>query len=512
MNERTHRGEWQLPFLCIARRRLSAQSSKLALTCGGFRRVAIVLSLKCKKRRVTARSPSPDGVHEMGPRVDDFLTRRRRACPRPDPASTARRWTPPRLWVYNPRLPNKSNGGSPRVVSTSASVFRLSRRLEEVGFSDIVKIRNKVMGLRAQGASVYQFEGGEPFLNTPEPIKEAMVRALAENRTRYAPSSGIPELRAAAAAKLRERNRVPAREEDVIVLNGGMQGLFAAFQSVVDPGEEVLVFSPFWTPIRDLIAHCQGRTVLVPSAEARREGFHETLTRYATERTRAVYFNTPQNPTGIVFTREEAEEVARFARERDLVVIADEAYEDLVYEGEHCSIASLEGMFERTITCFTLSKSYAMTGWRVGYAAASEPWMTGIKKCLLYTTNGVSTPSQYAAARGLRPAGRLLRGRPPRLPRAPRPARLRPQRAGSLVRPARRAPSTPSPTPRASTRTAAPPPTSCSNARRSRPCPASSSASTARDTSASPSRPRPRRSRPASTPSGEISEGVMSDK
>jgi aspartate aminotransferase len=294
-------------------------------------------------------------------------------------------------------LLNQANGGSPRTVSTSPSVFRLSRRLEEVGFSDIVKIRNKVMGLRAQGATVYQFEGGEPFLNTPEPIKEAMTRALAENRTRYAPSSGIPELRAAVAAKLRERNRVPAREEDVIVLNGGMHGLFAAFQSIVDPGDEVLVFSPFWTPIRDLIAHCEGKTVLVPSAEARREGIRETLGRYATEKTRAVYFNTPQNPTGLVFTREEAEEVARFARERDLVVIADEAYEDLVYDGEHVSIASLEGMFERTITCYTLSKSYAMTGWRVGYAAAAEPWMTGIKKCLLYTTNGVSTPSQYAA-------------------------------------------------------------------------------------------------------------------
>jgi aspartate aminotransferase len=181
------------------------------------------------------------------------------------------------------------------------------------------------MGLRAQGATVHQFEGGEPFLNTPEPIKEAMARALAENRTRYAPSSGIPELRAAAAAKLRERNGVPAQEEDVIVLNGGMQGLFAAFQSIVDPGDEVLVFSPFWTPIHDLIAHCEGKAVLVPSAEARREGFRETLARYANERTRAIYFNTPQNPTGLVFTREEAEEVARVARGRVHVGQADEA-------------------------------------------------------------------------------------------------------------------------------------------------------------------------------------------
>jgi aspartate/methionine/tyrosine aminotransferase len=283
-------------------------------------------------------------------------------------------------------------------VSTSQTLFRLAARLDEVGFSDIVAIRNKIMELRAGGATVYQFEGGEPFSNTPDYIKEAMTRALEENRTRYAPSSGIPELRAAISDKLRARNRMSeVREEHVIVLNGGMQGLFGAFQSVVNPGEEVMVFSPYWTPIKDLIAHCQGAPVLVPTEEARRDGFNATLTRYLTERTRLIYYNTPQNPTGVVYTRAEAEEVARFAVEHDLLVMADEAYEDLVYDGEHVSIASLEGMYERTITSFTLSKSYAMTGWRIGYTVAAEPWMTGLKKTTLYSTNGVSTPTQWAA-------------------------------------------------------------------------------------------------------------------
>jgi aspartate aminotransferase len=276
-------------------------------------------------------------------------------------------------------------------------VFRLASRLDEVGFSDIVNVRNKIMELRAQGASVFQFEGGEPFSHTPEHIKEAMTRALSENKTRYAPSSGIAELRAAIADKLNESNSIKAQAEDVIILNGGMQGLFGAFQSVVNPGEEVLVFSPYWTPIKDLISHCQGQTVLVPTDEARRDGFAETLARYTTDKTRAIYYNTPQNPTGIVFTRDEAEAVAGFARERDLIVVADEAYEDLVYDGEHISIASLDGMMERTITSFTLSKSYAMTGWRMGYAVATEPWMTGLRKSLLYSTNGVSTPTQWAA-------------------------------------------------------------------------------------------------------------------
>src|SRR5207302_548139 len=153
----------------------------------------------------------------------------------------------------------------------------------------------------------------------------------------------------------------------------------------------------YWTPIKDLVAHCQGRIVLVPTAEARRNGFAETLARYATSDTRAIYFNTPTNPSGVVFTRPEAEDVAQFAIDRDLIVIADEAYEDIVYDGEHFSIASFEGMFERTITSFTLSKSYAMTGWRIGYAVAAEPWMTGLSKATLYSSNGVSTPTQWAA-------------------------------------------------------------------------------------------------------------------
>jgi aspartate aminotransferase len=253
------------------------------------------------------------------------------------------------------------------------------------------------MKLRADGETVHQFEGGEPYMQTPDFVKQAMMRALAANKTRYAPSSGIPELRAAIADKLRSKNKIPAEPRDVIVVNGGMQGLFGAFQSTVNSGDEVLVFSPFWTPIKDLVAYSQGTTVLVPTSEARADGFEATLARYSTDRTKAIYYNTPQNPSGVVFTRDEAEAVARFARERDLIVIADEAYEDLVYDGEHVSIASLAGMFERTITVFTLSKSFAMTGWRLGYTVAAEPWMTGLAKTTLYSSNGVSTPTQWAA-------------------------------------------------------------------------------------------------------------------
>ncbi len=283
------------------------------------------------------------------------------------------------------------------MTASAVASLRLAKRFDEVGFSDIVQIRNRVIELRGRGETVYQFEGGEPYRNTPDYVKEAIAAALKENKTRYAPSSGIPELRHAIAYKLQEKNNIDASHENVIVVNGGMQGLFGAFQSVVDPEDDVLIFSPYWTPIKDLVAHCSGRLVLVPTTEARAEGIRETLARYLTDRTRVLYFNTPTNPSGVVFTREEIEEVARFAIDHDLIVIADEAYEDIVYDGEHISIASLPGMFERTITCFTLSKSYAMTGWRIGYAVATQPWMTGLAKAVLYSSNGVSTPTQWAA-------------------------------------------------------------------------------------------------------------------
>jgi aspartate aminotransferase len=315
------------------------------------------------------------------------------------------------LVSYNPRtftLQEPHSKGSLQTVTAYPTVSRLASRLDEIGFSDIVSVRNRIMALRAEGQTVFQFEGGEPFMNTPDFIKDAMIRALHENKTRYAPSSGIPELRRVIAEKLREKNLLPASENDVIVLNGGMQGLFGAFQSVVDPGDEVLVFSPYWTPIKDLIAHCQGKTIRVPTREARDNGFEKTLENYSSEHTKVIYYNTPQNPTGVVFTEDEARAVARFAQERDLIVVADEAYEDLVYDGKHFSIGSIEGMFERTITCFTLSKSYAMTGWRLGYTVASEPWMTGLRKTTLYSSNGVSTPTQWAGVAAFTTASDIL--------------------------------------------------------------------------------------------------------
>lgn len=285
---------------------------------------------------------------------------------------------------------------------TEGSFPRTARRFESVGFSEIVVVRNRVMDLLAAGQKVWRFEGGEPWMNTPETVKAAMSAALARHQTRYAPSSGIPELRAAILEKVRTRNGIPADAESPIVVSGGMHGLFAAFATLLDPGDEVLMFSPYWTPILDLVGYHQATAILVPTAEARREGLSAALARRTTGKTKLLYWNSPNNPTGDVFSRAETEEVAAFARERGLAVVSDEAYEDLVYEGEPpVAIASLPGMFERTITCYTLSKSYSMTGWRLGYLIAPKRYRSAIQTVVLYTVNGVSTPTQWAAVEAL---------------------------------------------------------------------------------------------------------------
>ena len=207
-------------------------------------------------------------------------------------------------------------------------------------------------------------------------------------------------LRQALMEKLAAKNAIHVTTDEVLVTTGGSRplcrvskrsgsgrrcaGLFAVLDADRRPG--------------------QGRAG--PAfAGAQRDGAaqwdSQHLEQFSTPRVRAIYYNTPQNPSGLVFTREEAEEVASFARERDLIVIADEAYEDLVYDGAHVSIASLPGMAERTITSFTFSKTYAMTGWRAGYAVAKEPFMTASRKIVLYSTNGVATPVQFAMLEAL---------------------------------------------------------------------------------------------------------------
>ncbi len=275
-------------------------------------------------------------------------------------------------------------------------------RFDSVGFSEIVRVRNRVLDLLALGEKVWRFEGGEPYMPTPPPIRDAMTRALQRGETRYAPSSGIPELRTAIVAKVARKNGIPADRDSPIVVNGGMHGLFASFATLVNPGDEVMLLSPYWTPIVDVITYHGGVPVLVSTAAARRDGLFRTLEQAVTDKTKVLYWNSPTNPTGDVFSRAEIEEMSRFVFERGLAVISDEAYEDLIYEGEsHVSPASLPGMEERTISVFTFSKTYSMTGWRAGYVIVPERYRAAMRSVVLYSINGVSTPTQWAALEAL---------------------------------------------------------------------------------------------------------------
>lgn len=285
-----------------------------------------------------------------------------------------------------------------------------AKRFEKVGFSEIVRVRNRVLALLAEGHRVWRFEGGEPYMHTPEPIKDAMTRALERNETRYAPSSGVPALRRAIVEKVRRKNAIPVDDESPIVVNGGMHGLFCAFATLLDPGDEVLMFSPYWTPIVDVVTYNGAAPVLVPTAEARREGLTAALAKRLSPRTKVLYWNSPTNPTGFVFSRGEVEEVCAFVRERGLALISDEAYEDLIYEGEpHVSPASLPEMFERSLSVFTLSKTYSMTGWRAGYVLVPKRWRSAMQTVVLYSINGVSTPTQWAALEALQLGDDFLR-------------------------------------------------------------------------------------------------------
>jgi aspartate/methionine/tyrosine aminotransferase len=274
----------------------------------------------------------------------------------------------------------------------------LADRTSLLGFSDIVKIRNRVLGMRERGQRVLQLEGGEPFMATPDFVKEGMRAALDANQTRYAPSSGIAPLLDALREKLARKNGIEVATQNLIVTSGGAHALFCAFQATVNPGDEVMFFAPYWTPIHDQVRYAGGVPVHVPWDEVReREDLGDALEALVTPRTRVMYVNSPSNPTGDMLTRAQLESIAAFARAHDLAVIADEAYEDLHYEREHVSMASLPEMFARTISVFTFSKSFSMTGWRIGYLVAAEPFMEFLRKLVLNSINGVSTPTQFAA-------------------------------------------------------------------------------------------------------------------
>jgi aspartate/methionine/tyrosine aminotransferase len=266
--------------------------------------------------------------------------------------------------------------------------------LDHVPFSGIIRIRDMMYSV----SNPYRLDQGDVSFDAPDTVKAAMARAIAENRSHYLQTNGVPRLRELIATKLRERNAIPvAGPDDVLVTNGGIHGLYITCMALIEPGDEVLIPDPEWPPTAGNILAARGVPVgyRLDESSGWRPDFADLESKLSPH-TRVLYVNSPNNPTGGVLTRADLERLAALARERNLWVISDEAYEDVVFEGEQISIASLPGMYERTVPFYTFSKSYAMTGLRLGYVAMSDATIRErAKKILFYTASNVSSVVQY---------------------------------------------------------------------------------------------------------------------
>ncbi|MDQ4144715.1 MAG: pyridoxal phosphate-dependent aminotransferase [Actinomycetota bacterium] len=278
----------------------------------------------------------------------------------------------------------------------------MAQVIDRVELSGIVLVRDAILKLDKP----FRLESGEPSFDVPPHIKEAMLRALAENKTHYVASAGIPQLRQAVVDKCRTENGLPVEGvADTIITNGGMHGLYCVFQSLLEPGDEVLIPDPTWTCVQHLITLCGGVVKRAPLHEARGWTFDPDELRQAiTPRTRVLMINSPHNPTGGVLSLADLQAIAEIVEDHPhLTVISDEAYEHITYDGVgHVSFASLPGMYPSTISLFTFSKSYAMTGLRLGYVVSPDKHlMERMQKVVLYTINGVNSITQWGGVAAL---------------------------------------------------------------------------------------------------------------
>ncbi|HYM80196.1 MAG TPA: aminotransferase class I/II-fold pyridoxal phosphate-dependent enzyme [Candidatus Limnocylindria bacterium] len=273
--------------------------------------------------------------------------------------------------------------------------------------SELGRVMAAARARELAGEHILHLERGEPDFETPPHVVEALAAAARAGETHYPDQRGSMPLRLALVEKLARENRIACEPDDVVVTNGGTHALYLAFQALLGAGDEVLVLSPHWMAIPKLVGFAHGATYRTMPAyldvlEGRLDpaGLAARLQSALRPETRGLYLNTPNNPTGAVLSREHLEAIAAVARARDLWVISDEAYEHVLFDGtRHHSIGSLPDMGEHTLSVYTFSKSYAMTGWRVGYLAA-PPALRAVLGPLLafYTTHGVF-PSVQSAAR-----------------------------------------------------------------------------------------------------------------
>ncbi len=270
----------------------------------------------------------------------------------------------------------------------------LSRRFDSIGESATLRASDRAAQLRREGRRVLAFTLGEPDFPTPAPIRQAAARAAARGETHYTPSAGIPELREAIARKLKGENRIPAEAPNVVVTPGAKQAIYEACQALLEPGDEALLTDPAWVTLAACVRMAGADVVWCRDLEdaAAKTG----------PRTKLLILNSPANPSGAVLSREEVRAAADLAADRDLWVLSDEIYEKIVYGKPHVSIASLPGMAERTVVVNGFSKTYAMTGWRIGYVAAPAEVVKGMLKVQQHTVTCAPSVAQHGALAALK--------------------------------------------------------------------------------------------------------------
>lgn len=292
-----------------------------------------------------------------------------------------------------------------------ANGLRLSALARKLSPSPTIAVEEKTRRLREAGVRVLSLGGGQPDFDTPEPIKEAAIAAIRAGDTKYTAVGGTLELRRAIAAKLERDNGLMVPPGEIVASNGSKHSLYNALLVTVDAGDEVIVPAPYWVSYPEMVRLAGGRPAVVETSEA--DGFRltaEGLAAAITPRTRALILNSPANPTGAVLGRDELEAIAEVVRRHDLVVITDEIYEKLVYDGvEAVSFATVApDRREATILVNGVSKTYAMTGWRIGYALAPPAVAQAMANLQGQSTSNPSSVSQAAAIAALNLDGALL--------------------------------------------------------------------------------------------------------
>ncbi|MBN1247235.1 MAG: pyridoxal phosphate-dependent aminotransferase [Anaerolineae bacterium] len=282
--------------------------------------------------------------------------------------------------------------------------MKLSERATRISPSMTFAISSKAKALKAQGVDICDFSVGEPDFITPALMREAAKAALDEGRTKYTPTAGLPELRTLIAEKLNAENGLAYHPEQVLVTVGAKQALFNVLMVVLNPGDEALVPTPAWVTYPEIVKITGAEPVLLPTDET--TGFRmtpEQLDAAITDKTRVLILNSPSNPTGAVYTTAEIAALAEVIVRRQILVVADEIYEKLVYDGvEHRSIGSLgKEVLDLTVTCNGFSKAFAATGWRLGYAAGPLPIIKAAAALQSHSTSGATTFAQYGALAAL---------------------------------------------------------------------------------------------------------------